>query len=70
MLMYVGWLKVKPNGLATPDLLYLIADIDLIEYASLSVYDFKEICGKLQHSQHQREAVENDMEQPTKAAAP
>lgn len=68
--MDVGWLNVRANGLATPDLFYLIADICLTEYTSLSVYDFKEMCGKLQLSQHQREAVENDMEQPTKAAAP
>lgn len=67
--MSVGCPKVRPNGLAIPDRLYLIADIYLIEYTSLSVYNFKEICKKLQLSQCQKEAAANDMEQPTKAAA-
>lgn len=40
LLMNEGWLNVRPNGLATPDLFDLIEGIYLIEYTSLSVYDF------------------------------
>ena len=44
-LMCVSCLKVRPNGSALSDHLYLIANICLTEYSSLSVYDFKKICG-------------------------
>lgn len=43
MLMSVGWLKVRHSSLATADILYLIADIYLIRYSNLSVYDVE--CG-------------------------
>lgn len=44
-LMCVGCPKVRPDGLALSHHLYLIADVCLIEYTSLTIYDFKEICG-------------------------